>query len=182
MRHFLLRHWSLSLATLTWSLCLAIAIRQAQTVPALLALAALIANIAFTGYLYRSHKRSAKAAVPASPPGPHIAPAPVERDADGYWTHPAYPVLADDDHNANGATWFKTHHLETSIALLEDEGAEHPACARYWDERDPDANISAWNPPRPPGDGWFMLSIHDTETWGPVCVWARPGVHGVEGV
>lgn len=32
---------------------------------------------------------------------------------------------------------------------------------------------SAWEPPRPEGEGWFVLSIHDTEDWGPVCVWVR---------
>ncbi|EJC4159266.1 hypothetical protein NMZ70_005405, partial [Escherichia coli] len=35
-----------------------------------------------------------------------------------------------------------------------------------------DADISAWEPERPEGDGWFIGSIHDTED-GPVCVWLR---------
>lgn len=104
MRHFLLRHWSLSLATLIWGLCLAVAIRPAQTVPALLALTVLVASLAFTGYIYRCQRPSAQAAMPAAAPRPSIALAPVERDADGHWAHPAYPVVADDCHTANGAS------------------------------------------------------------------------------
>ncbi len=43
------------------------------------------------------------------------------------------------------------------------------------DDFNPDADgpdISAWEPERPEGDGWFIGSIHDTED-GPVCVWMR---------
>ncbi|EHU9778498.1 hypothetical protein KZ562_005197, partial [Escherichia coli] len=43
------------------------------------------------------------------------------------------------------------------------------------DDFNPDADgpdISAWEPERPEGDGWFIGSIHDTED-GPVCIWLR---------
>ncbi|EOK3493480.1 hypothetical protein ACJQTL_004904, partial [Escherichia coli] len=35
-----------------------------------------------------------------------------------------------------------------------------------------DPDISAWEPERPEGNGWFIGSIHDAED-GPVCVWLR---------
>lgn len=50
------------------------------------------------------------------------------------------------------------------VLCFRDEGcADLDAC---------DADISAWEPERPEGDGWFIGSIHDTED-GPVCVWLR---------
>lgn len=103
-------------------------------------------------------------------PPPQIQAAPVQRDSDGYWTHPAHPEF-DESQNAEAAAWFKTQQLETHIAYLESEPEDHPAALAYWGDDDP--NISAWEPPRPEGDGWFILSIHDTEDWGPVCVWVR---------
>ncbi len=50
------------------------------------------------------------------------------------------------------------------VLCFRDEGcADFDAC---------DADISAWEPERPEGDGWFIGSIYDTED-GPVCVWLR---------
>lgn len=34
------------------------------------------------------------------------------------------------------------------------------------------ADCSAWKPSKPDGDGWFIVSIHDTED-GPACIWIR---------
>lgn len=101
-----------------------------------------------------------------------IQPAPVQRDGDGYWTHPAFPSF--DEGQSDAATaWYKSQRLETCIAYLESEDGGHPACVSYWGNEDAGIDISAWQPPKPKGWGWFILSIHDTEDWGPVCVWVR---------
>ena len=84
-------------------------------------------------------------------PAPLIQAAPVERDSDGYWTHPAHPEFGEGQ---------------------DAEAEDHPAVVAYWGDAG-DSNISAWEPPRPEGEGWSILSIHDTEDWGPVCVWVR---------
>ncbi|RIJ06069.1 hypothetical protein DXK93_01515 [Achromobacter sp. K91] len=97
--------------------------------------------------------------------------APVQRDDDGYWSHPSLPEL-DEGESAKATAWLEGAGLETHIAYLEDEAIDHPAYARYW-SGDGDPNVSDWEPPRPEGTGWFVLSIHDTEGWGPICAWAR---------
>ncbi|QKQ51449.1 hypothetical protein FOC81_31965 [Achromobacter denitrificans] len=109
-------------------------------------------------------------------PAALIQAAPIQRDSDGYWTHPAHPEF-EEGQNAEAAAWFKAQQLETHIAYLESEADDHPAHVAYWYADAP--NISSWEPPRPQGEGWFVLSIHDTEGWGPVCVWVRrPGKWG----
>ena len=95
---------------------------------------------------------------------------PVHCCANGYWTHPDHPGF-DEGQGEEAKAWFDAQQFEVCVEYLERESADHPAYVNYWDEGDP--NISAWEPPRPAGDGWFILSIHDTEDWGPVCVWVR---------
>lgn len=91
---------------------------------------------------------------------------PVERDAYGCWTHPEYEKFCDgreyistEEFNA----WMKVNNLQWTIRAMDE------------DDFNPDADgpdISAWEPERPEGEGWFIGSIHDTED-GPVCVWMR---------
>ena len=102
-------------------------------------------------------------------PIPLIQAAPVQRDSDGYWTHPAHTEF-EEGQGAEAAAWFKAQQLQTHIAYLESEPEDHPASVEYWGDAGGN-NISTWEPPRPEGEGWFILSIHDTEDWGPVCVW-----------
>lgn len=104
-------------------------------------------------------------------PIPLIQAAPVQRDSEGYWTHPAHPNF-EEGQSAEAAAWFDAQQLQTHIAYLESEAEDHPAVVAYWGDAG-DSNINAWEPPRPEGEGWFVLSIHDTEDWGPVCVWVR---------
>lgn len=114
-----------------------------------------------------------------SVPAPLIQPAPVERDSDGYWTHPAHPAFEEGQH-AEAFEWLDAQQLETDIAYLESEAEDHPAVVAYWGDAG-NSNISAWEPPRPEGEGWFVLSIHDTEDWGPVCIWVRHAAQRGEG-
>lgn len=109
-----------------------------------------------------------------------IQPAPVKRDADGYWTHPAFPSF-DEGQSAAASAWYKSQQLETSVAYLESDDDAQPSCVSYWGDDDAGIDISAWQPPKPKGWGWFILSIHDTEDWGPVCVWVRHSSHSSQG-
>ncbi|MEH0046558.1 hypothetical protein, partial [Escherichia coli] len=59
--------------------------------------------------------------------------------------------------------WMKVNNLQWTIRSMDE------------DDFNPDADgpdISAWEPERPEGEGWFIGSIHDTED-GPVCIWLR---------
>ncbi|HBC1013126.1 TPA: hypothetical protein IGZ65_004852 [Escherichia coli] len=91
---------------------------------------------------------------------------PVVRDKYGCWTHPEYEkfcagreYISTEEFN----TWMKANNLQWTIRGMDD------------DDFNPDADgmdISAREPGRPEGEGWFIGSIHDTED-GPVCVWLR---------
>lgn len=140
-----------------------------QPINAFVALAALTCVCGLTWHAWRHHM--SQTTVTAASAAHLIQAAPVQREEDGYWTHPAYPPF-DEGQAVEAAAWFKAQQLETSIAYLESEPEEHPAVVSYWGDNG-DSNISEWQPAHLEGDGWFVLSIHDTEDWGPVCVWVR---------
>jgi hypothetical protein len=100
-----------------------------------------------------------------------IQPLPVERDANGYWSHPGIP---DGDNNPEShaafSAWLIQQGLTYQISSLEDEDDTHPVYHSYFEEEN--ANIINWLPTAPTGDGWFTLSIHNTED-GPVWIWVR---------
>jgi hypothetical protein len=97
-----------------------------------------------------------------------IQPLPVERDAQGFWSHPGIPNL-DEDYEAY-RKWLDAQGLETTYALLESEPDDHPVYLAYLENEEP--SFAAWEPQAPDGDGWFTLSVHDTND-GPIWVWAR---------
>lgn len=97
---------------------------------------------------------------------------PVVRDADGYWTHPHLPEFSENTSAKTLTDWEATQELESRIVMFEDEAPEgHPYYATG------STNISDWHPTRPEGDGWFLLSIHDTENNGPMAWFARRTTH-----
>ena len=98
-----------------------------------------------------------------------IQPMEVTRDVMGFWSHPGIPDF-DEDHLAY-KEWQHAQGLEICHQNLESEDDEHPAYKSYY-EGDGGGSIAEWNPDMPEGDGWFVLSIHDTED-GPYYVWAR---------
>lgn len=110
----------------------------------------------------------AAVAVPGAEAATLIGPVSVERDAAGWWSHPGIPDLGE----AAGAykAWLAAQGLVTAHAGLESEDCTQPAYVSYYDEDS--ASVAGWNPMAPVGDGWFTLSIHDTED-GPYWVWAR---------
>lgn len=60
--------------------------------------------------------------------------------------------------------------------LFEESAPEE--LIRAWEETgEPDC--AKWQPTMPRGEGWFILSIHDTDD-GPICIWARPLARIVE--
>lgn len=102
-----------------------------------------------------------------------IVPVDVVRDPDGWFTHPQYFTESEWD-GVDSMTqiefdqYIAQRGIETAITSLE--GDDDEAHQRYCD--DGQAECLSWEPSRPSGDGWFFLSIHDTED-GPICVWGR---------
>lgn len=103
-----------------------------------------------------------------------IQPVTPERNADnlGFWTHPDFFEPANgNEYPAPGEfeTWAKAHAVEVyTLAMEADPGADDIQLA--WEAGESD--VSAWVPTPPPGEGWFLVSIHDTED-GPYSVWLR---------
>ena len=93
----------------------------------------------------------------------------VVRDAQGFWCHPDIPEF-DEGQNVEYFEWLMSLGLVTTHAMLEWDDETNPVYVSYFE--DGEGNISAWEPAQPAGDGWFTISIHDTED-GPVWVWAR---------
>lgn len=177
MRRFLIAHWTLPASIITWATAAILAAAQQQAIFAVLAAAALVCVCGMAWNAWRQHMLNARTT--AITAGHAIQPAPVQRDSEGYWTHPAHPAFQESQH-AEAHAWVDAQRLETSIAYLESEAEDHPAVVAYWGDAG-DSNISAWEPPRPEGEGWFVLSIHDTEDWGPVCIWVRRAAQQGEG-
>src|SRR5688572_1971567 len=92
---------------------------------------------------------------------------PVERDEMGFWTHPAWP--RDGDEDAIPKIWFAEQGLEILCSEMENDGPE--GLFETWADEGL-CNYMPWTPSNPPGEGWFIFSIHDTQD-GPICVWVR---------
>lgn len=98
-----------------------------------------------------------------------IQPVPVQRDEHGYWTHPDYPKWDEETSVQTIKEWYEEQGLEHAVVLFEDDAPEDLTDA--WEATGED-DCTKWEPTVPKGDGWFALSIHDTER-GPVCIWVR---------
>jgi hypothetical protein len=96
-----------------------------------------------------------------------IGPLPVDRDENGWWSHPAIPNF-DEDVDSYLA-WVKAVGLEMKYKALESD-PDHPLYNAWFEEGE--FNASSWAPEEPTGDGWFTFSIHDSED-GPIWAWAR---------
>ena len=96
-----------------------------------------------------------------------IGPVPVDRDENGWWSHPAIPNF-DEDVDSYLA-WVKAVGLEMKYKALESD-PDHPLYDAWFENGE--CNASSWAPEEPTGDGWFTFSIHDSED-GPIWAWAR---------
>lgn len=101
-----------------------------------------------------------------------ITPLTIKRDENGYWTHPAYDAYCDGREyipNSEYDRWLKEIGMELEIICLEYDD-ESPTQLRYFELGYP--GVREWEPSMPDGEGWFIVSIHDTDD-GPVCIWMR---------
>lgn len=86
-------------------------------------------------------------------------------DKHGCFYHPALPddIEAPDDFSA----WQEENNLQVAVVSLYDDDTKT--------EEEIDAlsnDVTNWQPPKPEGEGWFVLAITYTED-GPQCFWAR---------
>lgn len=98
-----------------------------------------------------------------------IKPAIVERDENGYWTHPDFPDFGETIPNSEIAHWLCENQIGYVTQWMEYDAPEDVS-NKYFEEGDPD--ISGWNP-ECNIEGAFLLSVHDTED-GPVALFAHP--------
>ncbi|KAA2226780.1 hypothetical protein FJD34_25050 [Pseudomonas brenneri] len=92
---------------------------------------------------------------------------PVRRDENGMFRYPGLPSFDEGDGD-KCKQWLAEQGLVLKTASIE--YADEAISDRYLNSGDPDC--SYWEPERPDGEGWFCLSIGDTDD-GPVCWWAR---------
>jgi hypothetical protein len=98
-----------------------------------------------------------------------IQPLPVQRGKGGNWTHPQLPEFGENCGFEPIRIWLESQNLDWKMIPLEDDmPADDYAKWLAKDEYD----AEGWEPTKPDGEGWFVLSIHDTEE-SPVCWWAR---------
>lgn len=92
----------------------------------------------------------------------------VLRNEQGEWLHPDYPEFEDSDQIR---AWLKEQSLQVLIGLLELD-ARDSAQAIYKAFLAGDRLALAGWEAESPGDGWFALTVGDSEE-GPSWVWAR---------
>ena len=98
-----------------------------------------------------------------------IKPATVERDKDGFWSHPELPYWDESTTAAELAQWNEENSVDIEIIRLENDAPEE--LAEAWYEGDT-SDCSEWDP-KCSREGSFLLSIHDSEE-GPVAIFAVP--------
>jgi len=103
-----------------------------------------------------------------------IEAAPIVRNADGSYYHPALASLPDTDESAEAFTaWLAECGVQAASIWMEGDAPElADRYAGVGADGDPSA-LADWQPTVPPGDGWFLLAIFDTED-GPVAHYVRP--------
>lgn len=98
-----------------------------------------------------------------------ILPISVTRDEEGYFQHPAFPEWAEGQTNNDLIAEFAQQGLQVMVRCMEDEMTIDEADAR---QKADNYTAVGWEPKRPDGDGWFIVSIHCAND-GPCCLWAR---------
>jgi len=98
-----------------------------------------------------------------------LAPREIERDNDGWLTHPAMPVC---DEGVRYDELLAAFGIETRFVDMESDvsAEEFDRLVESNDSAFPD-----WNPSPPEGEGWRLLEIFDTEN-GPYALFARKEV------
>lgn len=108
--------------------------------------------------------------LPADLFNPNRLPA---RDEYGHVTHPdyykIYELLNIDDEGHAAVQYIKNSGYEISYICFEYDAPEDQQ-DKYYEDGAPD--ISAWQPSKPDGENWLLLSIYDTED-GPFAAYVR---------
>jgi hypothetical protein len=94
-----------------------------------------------------------------------LAPREIARDAEGWLTHPAFPLYDED---VRTDLFLAAFGMESDFVSMEADDSE--AYDRYNDAAD--ADCSYWIPTPPEGTGWMLIDIYDTED-GPYAMYAR---------
>lgn len=103
---------------------------------------------------------------------PARLPAP---DEIGFFMHPDVP---GDDESDDVATMIREMGFEFSLVDFDSDGDEDDVHA-WWFAHDGLTNedmkscMDRWNPTPPDGEGWILVSKHDTED-GPHALFVRP--------
>lgn len=94
----------------------------------------------------------------------------MQRDANGFWDHPDLPWDQMTEEKGMGR-WFAEMGYHCRCEHLQWEVSE--AGERFWVEEN--FQVASWNPMKPEGEGWILVSIFDAESGdGPVAAWVRP--------
>lgn len=100
-----------------------------------------------------------------------IQPAQIQRDENGYWSHPDFPAWDEGVEQETIDQWFSDNEITYFVDEFEGSvTATEEMHKAYYD--DGAMGAPDWQP-RCDADGAFLLSIHDTEQ-GPVAVFAAP--------
>lgn len=103
-----------------------------------------------------------------------IQPAQIQRDENGYWSHPDFPAWDEGTKQETIDQWFADNEIAYAVDEFEDsDTATEEMHKAYYD--DGEIGVPDWKP-RCHQEGAFLLSIHDTEQ-GPVAVFAVPKQH-----
>jgi len=94
-----------------------------------------------------------------------------ERDSAGYYTNPAFYDYLDNREPTLDQVIAELAQVDGEVytqMMQDDEDVEIPEIDfSFYDEA-----VKTWQPKPPPiGEGWVLVSIHDTESDGPMALW-----------
>ncbi|OTG85856.1 hypothetical protein B9T31_09695 [Acinetobacter sp. ANC 4558] len=109
-----------------------------------------------------------------------LTPAEITRNDYGFWTHPVLDeylnqVLGDREFMTNSEHLHMMNYFNINLRQTQMEwDCSEELSDKYWGDGDIDA-VAEWQPTQPQGDGWFLVSINDTDD-GPIAWWAKEKV------
>lgn len=92
----------------------------------------------------------------------------VNRDEQGFWTHPDFPAWDEDTASDEMNAWLAANGINFKAIWFHDDAPE--SLLESWFEGNDAAACAQWQPTFNPESG-FLLSIHDTED-GPIALFA----------
>lgn len=94
-----------------------------------------------------------------------LNPGAIERDKQGYWINPALPTC---DENVSYAALLTAFGLEMAHVWAESQLEDE-----VYDAMVEASDCSGWTPKPPEGDGWVLVSVHNSED-GDLAWFVRP--------